>query len=92
MTIEMVSNGYIVQVYDDEGLCVTNVIADKEDSVNESIEATQELLWRVLEWSGMSGSRYDKARLYVGLKVGDKYEGEDREALEKKYKEDAGID
>lgn len=72
ITIKRVENGYIVEYYDIEKENIVELVIEDK---NDQLEATEELLWEILNYFGKAGSRHDKERLTIKRKPGDKYEG-----------------
>lgn len=74
LTIETVSNGWIVRNKwneDDESEVVySSVISKDEDEIGAAVV----LLWEIVETLGISGSRYDEWRIHISKKHGDKWE------------------
>jgi len=69
VTINMVSNGAVVE-YDD-GENVERVAY--RYAMNDPLDA-QEMFCDISDWIGLAGSRHDKTRLYHVIRHGDKYE------------------
>lgn len=67
MEIELANNGYIVKTESE------SVVFEEDD--DDELQATENLLWYLIEYCGKSGSRYDKERLRIVREAGDKYEG-----------------
>ncbi len=72
--IVRVSNGFIITTpFDDDGSSDNKVvIAENED---DELSAGQELLWNIMDYFGLGGSRHDAQRLTITREKGDKYEG-----------------
>jgi hypothetical protein len=70
--ITRVGNGYICRFPRDEGDpgWAAEVITDDE---MDDLLSGQELLWWVLDYFALSGSRHDKERLTIRREPGDKY-------------------
>jgi hypothetical protein len=84
-TVTRVSNGYKVYIPRDDG-----DEEDKElvfgDIEEDSLFSFESVLWELIDYFGMMGSRYDKERLVVTRKPGDKhadYEEEEESVKEK---------
>jgi hypothetical protein len=77
LTITTADNGYILE-YPNELLTTSDdVHTDCEVFVIEndnSAKAIQHLLYSIIDVLDVSGSRYDKERVYVEVRPGDKYE------------------
>lgn len=73
LRIERVANGFILKSLGEteEYYIDTEVIADAED---DELSAGQELLWRVVDYFNLGGSRHDAQRLTITREKGDKYE------------------
>lgn len=79
LEITLVENGFILTEYIDDGKDsypkekVRQVfeILDQEET---QVFAAQRLLQTIVDKLGLTGSRYDKHRLYIKLEPGDKYE------------------
>ncbi len=68
------SNGFILTMPVDDEEAVNNkvVIAESED---DELSSGQELLWNIMDYFGLCGSRHDAQRLTITREKGDKYEG-----------------
>jgi len=69
LTIRSEFNCYIL-IGDIEGVKRTWTIEEDE---NDDLKMHERLLWEVIEFFQMQGSRYDKERLTIVRKMGDKY-------------------
>lgn len=65
--IKRVANGFSIKNNDGE----VTVIEEKDDDV---VPAAEALLWHVIEFFNLGGTRYDKERVRVVREPGDKYE------------------
>ncbi len=74
LRIDRVSNGFILTMPGEEfeTATVTEVIAESE---TDELSAGQELLWNIMDYFGLCGSRHDAQRLTITREKGDKYEG-----------------
>jgi hypothetical protein len=68
--IEIISNGVVVKYPDEDKI---SYVFD-----NDKPEQCVEMLYNILDTLGMSGSRYDKKRIYIKIEHGDKYECKDK--------------
>lgn len=75
LTIRHVTNGFILQWKDEleSGRLLPKSEIIQDDDYDE-IKSGEELLWFILNYFGLGGSRYDRERLWVVRKRGDKYE------------------
>lgn len=76
LTIRRADNGYVLTWPDDpleDGTLVSgcDVI---EDAEGDELKSGEALLWWVIDYFGLFGSRYDKERLRAVRVPGDKYE------------------
>ena len=79
LTIEMVSNGWLLTDESDSEMPKRHVFEDAgSDSIinpsKDTMQAFSRLLWAVNDLIGPTTSRYSKHRLHISLKKGDKYE------------------
>jgi len=76
MEITQVNNGFIVRVLEGDGFDLEKkgTVFQFKDSDFGVIEAAEEMLWFIIDYFGLSGSRYDEKRLVVRFEKGDKYE------------------
>ena len=72
------NNGFLIK--DNSG----EVTVIEENSDNNS-KAAEELLWSVIEFFNLRGSRYEKNRVLVTIEVGDKYQAEKGEKIKREY-------
>ncbi|CAK0779125.1 hypothetical protein CCP2SC5_880015 [Azospirillaceae bacterium] len=81
--ISRVDNGYEVREYtgDEKSELVC------EDSAGDELISFESVLWEMLDFFSMGGSRYDKERLVVSRQPGDKY-GDTYPTTEKCHEED----
>ena len=68
LRIERVDNGYQLIDDDDEEHTRKQVIQEDEE---DELCAIEELLWQIIEWAGMVGSKHDKERIRIIRKAGD---------------------
>ncbi len=79
LKITRVDNGYTLESVGDEPNeegcyhTTTEVVQDSED---DALKSGEQLLWNIIEFFGLAGSRHDRERLVVERQKGDKYEGE----------------
>ena len=77
ITIEMAANGWLIRTQSDfpEDMPET-LVYSYADSFNDTdeVKAFAEVLWRINDLIGPTTSRHSKARVYVEVKPGDKYE------------------
>jgi len=72
LTIERVDNGYLLEfpnTYEDDDAVPTTrreVIAE-DDGRWGGIEAGQRLVWRIMEFFDLTGSKHDERRLEVSI-------------------------
>lgn len=69
-------NGYKVFFKDEEADCEM-VYQEKSDMDETDKDHVLTMLYDVLEYFGESGSKYDKRRIFLGYRVGSKYEGKE---------------
>ena len=69
ITIESVDNGYIVTVKDDGSTEFCHAYQQKEDN---GLEYIRGMLSDILDLLGEGGGRYDKERIYISIRPGDK--------------------
>ncbi len=72
--IVRIDNGFLIK--DNEGKIT--VVEDKDD---DEYLAGEKLLWEIINFFNLEGSRYDKKRLSVVSMVGDKYTPKEGERL-----------
>ena len=75
--IERLENGFVVQFpnyTDNEGqeYNLKLVFEDDEEEFGR-VESLGRVLWELVEYFGLLGSRYDKKRIRIELEPGDKY-------------------
>jgi len=78
LIIEKVDNGFLCYNRNttEEGGQVKFVIKERNDiTENDDVEATQELLYSIVEYFGIGGSKHDARRISIGIEPGDKYLG-----------------
>jgi hypothetical protein len=70
--IVRVSNGYIAK-----GLNDPEEVFEEMENCPQDVDAdtVARLLWKIIEYFGEGGSRYDAKRVRVVVEPGDKYEG-----------------
>jgi len=76
LIIEKVDNGYYCYNRNtvEEGGKVSFVIKEREDiEQNDDVEATRDLLWAIVEYFGISGSKFDKETINISIEPGHKY-------------------
>ena len=67
ITIYRVENGYLLTDQDGRSwVC--------EENEKDELAHHEWMLWKVIEFFGFSGSRYDKERIRIVRKKGDKFE------------------
>lgn len=79
--IERLDNGFVCNMFDgdEEGDWNTSVYQEDE---NDELKAIEEVLWSIVEFFGKMGSRYDKERIHICRKRGDKFEKPRKEKVE----------
>lgn len=81
--IARVSNGFILTMSPFAEEAIGEAVLVYEDDCNVFEEGCGErhsfldMCWELVEYFGLSGSRYSKERIHITLKPGDKWEGED---------------
>ena len=82
LEIKRVSDGFIIrhrnegfEDYEETPGVVPTIESVVSDSDLDELSSGQELLWRVMDYFGLGGDRYDKERLTITRERGDKYEG-----------------
>jgi len=70
VTITPTMNGAYTE-FDDENVTRMSYQFDKEDG---QLDGAQEMLYDIIDWIGLVGSRHDSARLQVRVVHGDKHE------------------
>lgn len=70
--VERTENGWIVVGTDGDGSSRRWVFTDKDDDTGE-VFSLQEALWQVVECLDAIGSRYDRERISITMRRGDKY-------------------
>ncbi len=81
LEIIKVENGFLIK--SSEGHLT--VVEDKSDEDQVSVSAIEELLHHIVEFFNLSGSRYDRERIFVTSQVGDKYEPKPNEKIVKDF-------
>ena len=75
LTIESADNGYVLSYVDDAApSCPMNYIVVEEEKTD--VRTMQKLLWSVIDYFGVSGSKHDDERIHVVLKNPDMEEVE----------------
>ena len=73
MLIRREANGYILKYPAETGeVFIREVIQDDE---GDDLKSGEGLLWSVIEYFGLSGSKYDKERLWITRERGERYAG-----------------
>lgn len=75
--IEEVTNGYTVSYNegDSESIFKEKIIVfEVDDDESNKQKQLKNMFYSILDILGEHGSRYDKERLYIEIKPGDKYE------------------
>jgi len=78
--IKRVSNGYLLEIPNERGKLEQVIFEDGERDIDdfrpggEQIDSFAGLLWFIQEQIGPCSGRYDKRRLYIVIKPGDKHE------------------
>ena len=72
LKITRVNNGYILEGPNDHGVITESVIQEPETEHGE-IDGGISMLWEVLEFFGLAGSRHDEKRIRIVTEPGDKY-------------------
>ena len=74
LKITRVENGYLLEgIFLESEEASFFVLEDEKDEMRSG----EKLLWEVIEYFGLSGSRYDKERLRITREQGDKYADND---------------
>lgn len=69
--ITRVHNGFVCQFKNEDDIIQAEVISDEED---DSLKGGELLLWWIIDYFGIDGSRHDAERLTITREPGDKYE------------------
>ena len=73
LTIEELSNGWTVHGHNGEE--DTRLVFEAAINLDVDPEAFSRLLWYVIEYFNVEGTRYDAKRIKVVVEQGDKWEG-----------------
>jgi hypothetical protein len=70
ISIERVDNGYLLElpaIYEDEEGGARREVISEDDSKWGNLEAGQTLLYRIMEFFDLTGSKHDERRLSVSI-------------------------
>ena len=75
ISITRTDNGFLLEHVEqlDDGTETTSQYVI-EDNVNDELKSGESLLWQVIEFFNLGGSKYDRERLSVTREGGSKYE------------------
>jgi hypothetical protein len=65
LQIELADNGYVLSYWDDELKDLRYIVVDDDSS---DARITQKLLWEIIEYFNLSGSKHDEERCRVVIK------------------------
>lgn len=83
LTITRANNGFILEFEEETEDGGPYPAAETiQDDENDELKSWESLLWFVMEYFALGGSRYDKKRLYIARKQGDKYEPPEKREIE----------
>lgn len=76
LRVERAENGYVLRFddLDDVGDEIIEHVLVIGESDKDKLQAGEELLWWIMDFFSFGGSRYDKQRLHIARRRGDKYE------------------
>lgn len=78
LTIQKVDNGFVINIpkcWDMDGnVSRVTLVFEAENDEYGMVDAMVNALWEIVEYFGLMGGRYDRKRITIGTKPGDKYE------------------
>ena len=77
LIIDSTNNGFTLCCLDEE-TSETLCFEVNENKESSEVEASSRMLWAVIEYLGVIGSRYDKKRLRINIEHGDKFDCKDK--------------
>lgn len=76
--LTIAENGFIVTEYDGESESYPRkqkkAVFEHTEQEGGDVIALQNMLWYIVDQLGLSGGRYDKNRIHIEIRPGDKYQ------------------